>query len=1197
MNPQPLALCLLGAPRLTQGDHEPGRELRYRKAWALLGLLSFPAGTWQPRSTLAAMLWPELDRALGLANLRQVLNNLQRVFDRHAGGACLRIERERVLLVPGTTLWVDTLALAQLARRCADDPAMLRADELAQVIEPQLDTLSGTLLDGLEPVAGEAYLRWLQASRQQVQSWQQSMLQWVCEAQQHCGRLAAAVLSARLLWQHDPLSEPAAGRLIRLLLHMGDHRGAQQALTELDRNLRSELGTRVTAALRALVEQRGLPTGDAKTTWPATATVQESRSMAVCFVTLAEVSTDPGDLDLTTLLAARTLLLQRRAEVRPLAGLGFYAGFGEAGQTEQAARRCVLAVGELLKALPGRLQVGMALGVLTCRYGPEGADWFGTLPDEARQLAARALPGSALGNPALAAQVPAFTSASHGVLALRPEAASGDAPLDGRQPLVGREPELAALMRHWRQACDGRPAWVAIQGEAGVGKTRLAREFAAQVATQGGLVLRLHGALEWQSLPLAPLRAALLTVLTADPAALGERAPVRAAIAALLAGQPDCEELLETLLHFLFEEDLPGAPTEGRDQRFWAAFAAVDALAGRQPVLLWVDDLHWADLATHEWLAHYAGLLAGQRLLLLSTARPDAAMSYAMPPSRFELAALPEAAAGRLVAQCDPAGRLSEAEQRSIVLDSAGVPLFIEHLARRHLAGEITPAHRIDELLALELDRLGAFKPVLQSAAVLGNVFSAEHLALILPHQELQPVLELATHYRLIRPLPQQRYAFRHALIRDAAYRSLTPGHARNIHARFAGWLAAQPHAAPGEIAAHFDAAQQWRLAIEWWRRAGQAALAGQFASDALRGLQRALALAEQHAAGEPVLLRGLQFAVGDAALLSQGYGSTLGHALFESIAARIEAQGRPEDDEDRFRALSGLYMGGSSQGRTEGLVIGRRLEQLADTPAKRLMVCFALGNSLFWRGSFHEALAYQQEGAALADTLPLTERTRYWGEDLGVLVRAFLSWNCWFLGDEAQARSVAGQGIAQARSGGKPHALCFVLAFAAAMNWTADDVEGTRRHAGEGLTLARRFGFPLWQGIHGLFTLWCDAREGRLADPAPVLQAAQTFRQAYQAGSTTAGWVVMTVLLQLDLHDELAVMVQPARSNLEQAGDLYCLAEVALLQAVVLARQGQAGQAALLLSEARGLAARQGAVGLAQRLERLAQTHLGQAA
>ncbi|MCH7343322.1 AAA family ATPase [Pelomonas sp. CA6] len=1193
MNPDSLRLHLLGAPRLMRGEMDLGREIRYRKAWALLGLLCFPPATWQARSQLATLLWPDLASTAALTNLRQILSNLQQVLGKHLGRTCLQVERERVRLDPDPLLWVDTLALERLSRDSADSPALLQADELAQVVEPQLQSLSADLLEGLEQASGDAYLRWLQTSRLQVRSWQQSLRLQVCEAQQRSNRLAAAVLSARLLWEQDPLSEPAAERLMRLLLRVGDRRGAQQVLVELDRKLLGELGLRVSPRLRTLVEPRSTVPLESEPCGPEAPLMRETRAMAWCFVTVAAPAASSSELDATTLQAARTLLRPWHADVRPVTGRGFHAGFGDAGHPEQAARRCALAVRELLKALPGRLRVGLVWGQMGCHSGPEGVDWFGDLPDEARALSQQAGPGMALGNKALADRVAMFATTAQGALVLQPESREEDPPAQRRYALVGREKELAILIRHWRFATEGRPAWVVVQGEAGVGKTRLAQAFAAQVEAQGGLVLRMHGALERQSSPLAPLRAALLSALSPDAQALG-RSAAQARLAALLTGLPDREELLATLLHFLFDEDTAAsAPLEGRDQRFWACFALLDALAQRQPVLLWGDDLHWSDLATREWLSHYAGLLAEQRLLLLSTTRPDAgAGAAATPPHLLELGALAQGAAGQLVTLCDPHGQLDEAAHRQIAADSAGVPLFIEHLVRRRLAGESSPAHQVDELLTLELDRMGAFKPVLQSAAVLGNEFHASHLTLLWPHQELQPVLELACHCRLIVPLGRQSYAFRHALIRDAAYRSLPSGQARQVHARFAGWLAVQPEAMPGEVAAHLEASQQWRPAIAWWQRAGMAAMGRQFASDALRSLQRALALAEWHAADEPALIRALQFAVAHASLLSQGYGSALGYALFESIAKEIKANGRPEDDEDLFRALSGLYMGGSSQKSTEGLAIGRRLERLADSPTKRLMVCFALGNSLFWHGEFKEALAYQQEGAALAEALPAEERTRYWSDDLGVLIRAFQVWTCWFLGDMAQAQVAARQGLALARQGGQPHALCFVLAFVAAMHWSDDDARAARRHAEEGLGLARRFGFPLWQGIHGLFVLWCDAREDRLSDVGAVQQAAQTFRQAYQAGSTTANWVVTSILLQLDLHEELADTVAHTRRHLEQSQDLYCQAEVLLLQAIGLARQGQAQQAAALSAEARALAHDQHAAGLLRRLDRLAQIH-----
>jgi hypothetical protein len=511
------------------------------------------------------------------------------------------------------------------------------------------------------------------------------------------------------------------------------------------------------------------------------------------------------------------------------------------------------------------------------------------------------------------------------------------------------------------------------------------------------------------------------------------------------------------------------------------------------------------------------------------------------------------------------------------------VPLFVEFLTRRYLDGVTSPSHPAHGLLTHEIDRLGPFKTLLQSAAVLGQRFHENDLARLLPKEELAPVLELTCHYRLLRPIADGCYEFRHALIRDAAYQGLPPGTALRLHGQHGDWLATRQNVPAAEVAGHFEQARRWPEAIHWWQRAGELALNAEFAADALSCFRRAQRLLEYWPSASVALTRQLGFSVGKAALLSEGYGSEQGHQQYEALVRELLDD--QQAGEDLFRALSGLYMGGSSLGRTEGLIIAERLRPLANTPAKRLMLCFAMGNSLFWRGRFVEAKVWQEEGVALASILPVDERARYWGEDLGILLRAFLCWNAWFLGESALAASTTTAGIALARAGGKPHALCFMLAFAAAERWCADDAAGAAVHAVEGLTLARHHGFPLWQGIHGLFALWSQARCGKLSDLAPVLQAAAQFSQAYQAGTTTARWVVISILQLLNRRAELMTLLPQTRAGITQYEDEYCLSEVLLIEAMLTT---DVEEAARLTDEAFVMARQQGSPGLLERLRRL---------
>jgi DNA-binding SARP family transcriptional activator len=1185
-----LRLWLTGVPRLWLGEVDISSHLRYRKAWALLALLSFASPAWQSRSTLAALLWPDLDSSAALSNLRQLITNLVRVFNAPGRGQWLQVERNRLRLSVPCEGWLDTQALLAIGETVPDQTELICFE-----LERSLPSCLGELLEGTLLAEGEAFSNWLVSARLRLQRARLAAMERLIQRNLATQQQAAALLIAQLRWKIDPLGEESAAHLIRMLLQLDDRRGAEQVAAELERNFRAELGVRPSEQIRGLLSHlahKESPGFLGRTAEVAESNLIEQRTLLLMFVALPPLEQhEVADTGLTTLLAARTLLNDLRAGPLPLRGRGFWVAFGEQDGTELMLERALHAASELLQALPKRLSLGLAMGPVICRHLEGSAfDWFGNAPEQAWQLAHQAAAGEVLAERALVAHLPDWHAADGNLWCWHPAAGEPRRQSCILKPMVARQAQLKALNSAWAQAVRGLPCWVAVIGEAGMGKTRLVQALIESLDLQAAsaLLLHLRCSPSQQRQPLAPLRQALLNTF-------GDIPDTAAALKSFLLlrwpnlAQPEfCESVWRTLLHFFLPATQDDALVDGRDELLWALCLMLDAVSGHQPILLWMDDLHWADLATREWWLHYAGLLEKQPVLLVTTSRFDLPLHHlAASPLKIVLEPLEGQDAAELIAMHAEQVSLSQAQIMQIAQDSGGIPLFVEFLTRRYLDGGASSTHPIHGLLTQEIDRLGVFKTVLQSASLLGQRFYQMDLARLLPKEEPTPVLELACHYRLLQFVDEGCYEFRHALIRDAAYQGLPPKVAQRLHGQHAEWLSMKQGCSAAETAGHFEKAQRWQEAVHWWQRAGELALNASFASDALDCFLRAQRLFENCAAIGPSQQRQIGFAIGKAALLSEGYGSELGHRQYEALV--LELADDPAADEDLFRALSGLYMGGSSLGRTEGLMIAERLNPLANTAAKRLMLCFAMGNSLFWRGRFEEAKQWQEEGIALAATLSADERTRYWGEDLAVLLRAFLCWNAWFLDQPILAAKVAAEGIQLARTAEKPHTLCFMLAFSAAERWCADDAAGAAVYAGEGLTLARHYGFPLWQGIHGLFALWSQARCGQLAELTPVLQAAAQFSQAYQAGTTTARWVVMSILLLLKCRTELLALLPQTRAGIAQYEDEYCLSEVLLIEALINTESLRAQE---LIEQAFSLANQQGAPGLANRLRRIFQEH-----
>lgn len=1105
---------LIGEPAIWHDRQQWTGRGRYRKSWFLLARLLLSEATVHSRETLAAWLWPGLPQAAALTNLRQLLQDVARFCPPSPHGPRLQVTRRSVAL----QLQPDDVADVHcwMARQWQDGVPF--------AFQP------GVLLDGMALEDDDGW--WAV----EIAAWPRVIalgLQHRCLLFSDAGLWPQAVLVARQWWTHSPLDEQAARTLAKLLRQQGDRRGADAVLAEWAAHCRHELGTApVIQDPEVLGPEACVPGLPAQV-------FSEKHHLVMLAVQLAPDR--QADDQLSTLLAIRQMLQAWQAEGCVLTGFTLLAGFGGSGGDDRASERALAAALQICRLFAGLTCQGVVSGEVVYRTDAHGLGWFGALPITALSLAAAAQPDE--------------IRASHPLLAAdhdwQSDSRAGYSWQAGRQQspeqapsLPLRQTELTELNQQWQRVLLGEARWLLLNGAAGMGKTTLCASFAQTCTAAGARVVTVRCQAGQQAMPLSALRQALHTLQQQD-----------IECAAAIASQEDGGEVATLLTQFLpdFAGALPGA---NRSLLFWALFLLLERLAKQRPLLLWVDDLHWADAALLECLAYLAGLFEAQRVMLLCTSRPDTPLVFAAnAPQRLELAALPDSDIMRLIRYWDPEAQLDSEQIVTLVRRSAGVPLFAEWLARQACAGSHLP-ESLHKLPAMELDRLGAYRFILQAAAVLGDRFSLTDLMILLPDEGVQSLLALAVFYRLIVSEGHEQYAFRHALIRDAAYAALSDGVRRQYHRQIALHWEELPTVSPAVIAGHFEAAQVWARAIRWWQRAGGQALAGHFATDAKHSLAHACQLAEEHGMDDAEAVA-LQLALAQANLLADGYGSAAGYQLFQRVY--LQVADIPAQRELAFRALSGMYMGASSQQAGQGLRLARQLAAEADDDAKQLMACFALGNSLFWQGEFTEAWQWQQRGLALAERLPFGERSRYWGEDLAVLLAAFASWNAWFLG--RQGRPIQQQGLALARQRSQPHTLCFMLAFTAAAAWSADDAAACAHWAEEGLQIATRHDFPLWQGIHGLFGLWAQARSGCLQEVSAAHRAAEQFGAAYQAGMTTAVMVLSSLLQELGLRDELAQLLPLFQQCVGRGEDAYALAECLWLQGWLCEDATQAGQ------------------------------------
>ncbi len=420
--------------------------------------------------------------------------------------------------------------------------------------------------------------------------------------------------------------------------------------------------------------------------------------------------------------------------------------------------------------------------------------------------------------------------------------------------LVGRAGQLAALETALAEATRGRPSAIMVGGEAGVGKSRLISEFAARSRETGARVLT-GGCLELgaDSLPFTPFTA-VLRELVRDLGAAG--------VAALLPGGSGRE-----LARLLPEFGTPAGPDEAGEARarlFEQMLAVLEHLAETGPVVLVIEDMHWADQSTRDLLAFLIrnqGSLDGV-LIVVTYRSDDLHRTHPLRPllaeldriervTRMDLGRLSRSDTGQLMAQIT--GREPDDDLLAAVyLRAEGNPLFTEALVGTGALDSGLPESLHDLLMAGLRQLPEETQEVVRVASAGGDRIGHGLLTAVtgLDGAALSRALRPAVAANVLRA-ESDGYMFRHALIREAVHDELLPGERGQVHSRFAEVIAADPALvspgrATGEQARHWHAAHDMpRALVSAWQAASQAGHALAYAEQ-LAMLSRVLELWEQ---------------------------------------------------------------------------------------------------------------------------------------------------------------------------------------------------------------------------------------------------------------------------------------------------------------------------------------------------------------
>jgi predicted ATPase/class 3 adenylate cyclase len=633
-----------------------------------------------------------------------------------------------------------------------------------------------------------------------------------------------------------------------------------------------------------------------------------------------------------------------------------------------------------------------------------------------------------------------------------------------RAPLVGRDDELAWLLECWGAAAEGSGQVATVAGEAGIGKSRLAEALRERLG-EACAPLRFQCSPHYTNRALHPViqhielaarigpedpAATKLEKLAALPNGDGDRTQELAMLAALLSIPAEVAP------------PLPAMSAQRRKQdTFDLLLRHVRLQAAAHPLLMIVEDLHWADPTTLEFLSLLVQSIGGMSAFAIFTFRPDFAAPWKRSQVRGrELQRLPRGAAFHLVEQVAGAGRMPQTVLEQVVTRADGIPLFIEELtqavlglgmldggrrdaadARGPLPELAIPTTLQDSLMA-RLDQLGPAKFVAQLASAIGREFSFPLLSAITPLSAEQlraelAALESAGLVNAKRPARGDVFAFKHALVQEVAYQTLLRSRRRELHTLIAKGLQRhfpqQTRDAPELLAHHWTQAGDIERAVACWLAAGERACERSEYNEAIGHLRKGIDLIEElpDATQRRDQELALLLALGPPLMMVTGAGTPEVARLYERALEICE--GLPTSGLD-FAARWGSWR--AAKDNRAGLERADDLLRLArelGEPAHLVQAHHCQWATLYMLGAHEACCRHAEEGIRLYD--PERHRLQahlYGGHDPKVCALGERALSSWLLGrlDEslASVRLAMEWADTLAHVGSRIHAMDYAL-------------------------------------------------------------------------------------------------------------------------------------------------------------------------
>lgn len=922
--------------------------------------------------------------------------------------------------------------------------------------------------------------------------------------------------------------------------------------------------------------------------------VQEQRLvsvLAVALITDAHVEADDPEAIASfeaALQVAKKVIERHQGELLRITVEGFSAAFSQSDLYEDVARRAVLCAGEIEDALAitkittiNKVSAGIATGDTALVPSQSDNLWLAPNAVERKALALAKVPADQSpiqSSIQLRSQSPS-QSPGHSIAIcdktlglLRAEVESQAlgvghllmslpkqrAGIPGRpqstpSKFVGRTAELAFLHAHQQSLASGQGQAVLLSGPAGIGKTRLISELIASQNSHGCQVILVNCLPGLSNSPLAPIQQLCQSLF--------ERCPLHKKLSAIE------NTLLQELLN-QSSAPLPELAELSEHERRQNSYRVLKLLltnaTQHQPLLVIVEDGHWIDATSQEYLNDIFGYIQTLGLMLVVTTRPTNAPN--LPETVLKLSPLNSNDCLAILASNSSGQSFSASTANVLVQRAAGNPFFLEELAFATQSGADPNAPPPETVQAVITVRIGALAEELRSLLYIIAVVGPPAPLVLVAHLFGKPLEAIIP---ALRQLIADGFivedadclSFRHMLITDTAYAMITEQNRASLHGRAATFLEAEDSpikARPETLARHHQAAGQFEQALHYWQIAARASVSRATHIETLTFTQQGLALGLTETDPQKKIALDLCLMQANAATVLKGFGSQAAGKAYRQADALNNSVGTIKT---RIRILVGLWIHTWVLGELdEALNYAEQFMAIAEQaqqPALFLQGHAGMGQVLMHYGKIEQALHHLEQGLAhIKDQPPATVPE----QNAAVSCAAYAAWCAEFLGQSTRAQNYYLQSQDLSELIKNPYAQAISYSLCSEHFMVAQNVDACLNLSKKGIEISQGHNFSFWLGTSLVLHGWALGQKGQMAAAFDHINEGITVFEATGAGVQLANWYGLKAQTELaaGLLPEAHASATTALTHAEKTQDVYFTPYIHQVLAKVYSQQSQ---------------------------------------